>query len=115
MALRAPFVNNRIDPALFDPIALKVVAKLPKVTGNECGEITYGARNTENETQWLSKIDYQASDKHSLFGRFLFSGYNNPRDYDPDNIFTAGGQQKAKSYAFTTGSTYLDQAYAKRS
>src|SRR5437870_4382956 len=30
ITLRAPFVNNRIDPALFSPVALKVAAHLPK-------------------------------------------------------------------------------------
>ena len=28
VALRAPFVNNRIDPALFSPAAVKIVARL---------------------------------------------------------------------------------------
>src|SRR5438132_14436162 len=30
ITLRAPFVNNRIEPALFSPVALKVSSRLPK-------------------------------------------------------------------------------------
>src|SRR5437867_8840370 len=37
VTLRAPFVNNRIDPALFSPAAVKIDAHLPK-TDNPCGE-----------------------------------------------------------------------------
>src|SRR5207244_5911761 len=29
VALKAPFVNNRIDPKLFDPVAVKVISHLP--------------------------------------------------------------------------------------
>src|SRR5882672_912722 len=44
ITLRAPFVNNRVDPASFSPVAVKVSARLPK-TNNPCGEITFGRRN----------------------------------------------------------------------
>ena len=36
----APFVNNRIDPALFSPAAVKVAQKLPPTT-DPCGRTTY--------------------------------------------------------------------------
>src|SRR5213594_2660787 len=68
ITLRAPFVNNRVDPSLFSPAAVKLAAILPK-TNNPCGEITYGKRNPIDDGQTVVKIDYQASDKHSLFGR----------------------------------------------
>src|SRR5262245_4471043 len=68
ITLRAPFVNNRIDPALFSPAALKIAARLPK-TDNACGELTYGQRTIEDAKQLVTKIDYQVSPKHSLFGR----------------------------------------------
>src|SRR5438552_5970254 len=41
IALRAPFVNSQIDPALFSPIALKVVSLLPKAQ-DACGDFRYG-------------------------------------------------------------------------
>ena len=37
IALRAPFVNNRVDPALFSPATLNLAARLPK-TDDPCGE-----------------------------------------------------------------------------
>ena len=47
IALRAPFVNSRIDPALFSPIALKVVSLLPK-RRMRAGAIRYGVGSPEN-------------------------------------------------------------------
>jgi hypothetical protein len=43
LTLRAPFVNNRIDPATFSRPAVNIASKLPK-TDDPCGLITYGVR-----------------------------------------------------------------------
>src|SRR5437867_9719160 len=48
--LRSPFLDNRIDPALFSPVALKIAARLPK-TNDPCGEITFGRREVDDQHQ----------------------------------------------------------------
>jgi hypothetical protein len=108
IALRAPFVNNRIDPALFSPVAVKIAARLPK-TDNPCGEITFGRKNIEDQKQLVSKIDYQASAKQSLFGRFMYSAVDGPSPFrfTPDIPMNAQNDTTARAYAFTAGSTYL--------
>src|SRR5437899_3448516 len=58
IALRAPFVNNRVDPSQFSPAALRLAAKLPKVE-NPCGELTYGRRSNSNDLQLVGRIDFQ--------------------------------------------------------
>src|SRR5437867_8112533 len=85
ITLRAPFVNNRVDPSLFSPVALKVAARLPK-TNDPCGEVTLGRRDVDNQHQMVSKIDYQASAKHSVFGRFMLSTDHSPSplEFTPD-------------------------------
>ena len=46
VTLRAPFVNNRIDPAVYSKVALAIVnykgTKPFPTTNDPCGEITYG-------------------------------------------------------------------------
>ena len=108
ITLRAPFVNNRIDPALFSPAALKIAARLPK-TDNACGELTYGQRTIEDQKQVVTKIDYQVSPKHSLFGRYLYATSDSPSSYKftPDNVLNANSGKKARAHAFAAGSTYL--------
>src|SRR5206468_6169061 len=68
VTLKTPFVNNRIDPKSFDPVAVKLAALLPKAD-DACGQVLYGQRNPIDDKQWVTKIDYQASPKHSVFGR----------------------------------------------
>jgi hypothetical protein len=106
IALKAPFVNNRIDPALFSPVAVKLSTRLPKAD-TACGEITYGKRSIEDQGQLVSKIDYQSSAKHSLFGRLMYLFDNTTSPITDNNVLTGGGDRKDRSYAFTAGSTYL--------
>ena len=76
VTLRAPFVNNQIDPALFSPAALNLATRLvasAPTPNDDCGEVTYGARSEENRKDFIFKVDYQASSNHSLFARGLMS------------------------------------------
>jgi hypothetical protein len=104
--LTGGFVNNRIDPSAFDPVAVKIAAALPK-TSNPCGEILYGQRNPIDDKQWVSKIDYQASPKHSIFGRVLASYEDNLVPGGQENILSESNSRYDRSYAITLGSTYL--------
>ena len=65
VALRAPYTNNRIDPALYSRAALNLVKRLPTTT-DPCGQITYDVKSDRDEKQTLARIDYQASAKYSF-------------------------------------------------
>jgi hypothetical protein len=108
ITLRAPFANNRIDPALFSPAAVKLSSFLPKTT-DPCGEVKYGRKANTNDSQFLIRGDYEQSAQHSLFGRFMRSYYNNPSpfSYTPDNILNTDNGERAYAYAAVFGSTYL--------
>jgi carboxypeptidase family protein/TonB-dependent receptor-like protein len=70
VTLRAPFVNNRIDPALFSRAALFIASRLP-TPEDACGTVTTRVPLDYNEQQWITKLDYQLSTDHTVFGRFL--------------------------------------------
>ena len=108
IALKAPFVNNKVDPALFSPVALRIAAKLPS-SNDPCGLITFGKRNNDDQKQIVTKVDYQSSAKHSIFGRFLKSTDHQPSSFQftPNNVLNADNDSDAQSYGFTSGSTYL--------
>ena len=95
MTLRAPYINNRINPAQFSRAALNLVAKLPK-TENPCGLITYGARLVSNEKQLVSKIDYQWSDAQSLFGRYMLTVPTQPQAYSFEEGWTRHQKESPK-------------------
>ena len=108
ITLRAPFVNNRIDPALLDKPALKVASMLPAAT-DACGTLNWGAIQKSNEWQIVDKVDYQMNEKHSIFGRTIVTTLAVPVPYDlSKNLLTtatSGWDNLAQSYAF--GDTYL--------
>src|SRR5207237_1650081 len=58
LTLRAPFVNNRIDPALFSKAAVLLAGKLPK-TSDPCGKTIYGMPKLDDAHQIIGRIDYQ--------------------------------------------------------
>src|SRR5262245_60265720 len=117
ITLRAPFVNNKIDPALYSKPALFIVnwkGKLPfPATNNPCGEFTFGGAydsrvSTLNLSSYVAKVDYQKSAKHSLVGRVLIAPDNKP---NPENFNTellqSTGWRSSLSSSYTIGSTYL--------
>jgi len=107
--LAVPFMNNRIDPSMFSKAALNIVSKLPK-TSDPCGEFKFGRRNDSNNGQIVSRVDYQLSEKHSLFGRYVWNTLKiiHPFTYTPDNILnTTVAGYNDHAHAGTIGSTYL--------
>ena len=93
VALRAPYVNNRIDPALFSPAALNIAKRLPSTT-DPCGQITFDVKGDRDEKQTLARIDYQASAKHSFFGRYFLTRFTQPSGYagGSDNVLKTVNQ-----------------------
>jgi carboxypeptidase family protein len=110
MTLRAPFVNNRIDPALFSKAAVAFAKLLPSTT-DPCGRIIYSNPSRQDGHMAVGRIDYQKSDKHSIFGRYLIESAVAPPAYDLNkNLLSVGTGDDGLSQAFTIGSTYLFRA-----
>jgi len=115
ITLRAPFVNNRIDPTLYSKAALFVVnyngAKPFPKTNDPCGAFTYGNKSSENDATYVGKVDYQKSDKHSLFGRLLITTAHIPNQWDWNtNLLQDTGYRNGIAESLTLGSTYLVSA-----
>ena len=80
IALRAPFVNNQITPALFSPAAVNLARRLPTTT-DPCGETQYSASNDSDEWQIVGRSDYQLSANNSVFGRYMATSFFSPAPY----------------------------------
>jgi hypothetical protein len=87
LAAASGFVNNRIDPARFNPVALNILKHVP-VSSDPCGRIQYGIPNNSTEHQNLSRADYTISASQSVFARYLYAVYDNPATYDGANALT---------------------------
>src|SRR5207253_10054915 len=55
--LAAPFVGNRVNPALFSRAALNITAKLPTTT-DACGLLQDGLPSATDQGQYVTKIEY---------------------------------------------------------
>ena len=113
VTLRAPFVNNRVSPALFSPAAVNLAALVPGTT-DPCGQVTYEIREDSNEWQGMGRADYQLTPDHSFFGRYLHTFVDEFPVWDPAspdaNILTTskqGRDRTAMAKGLTLGDTVV--------
>jgi hypothetical protein len=109
ITLKAPFVNNQISPSLLSPAALKVAAHLPTPL-NSCGLVQYGVPLSENDVQLPVRVDYQLTEKHSLFARYMLATQNDvvPYKLSGNNLLTTTGSgADDKENALALGDTWV--------
>ncbi len=105
--LKAPFVNNTINPALFVAPAVKMNTYLPTAT-NQCGQVQYGNPSNQDEHQGLARLDYQLSDKQSVFARYYATHlYIPPPDLSISILNSGSGGQESLYQSLVLGDTYL--------
>ena len=72
ITLRAPFVNNRVNPSLYSPAAMNIARQLPSTT-DPCGDIRFSSPQHYDQGQVVAKVDYQGGGSHSIFGRYMLT------------------------------------------
>ncbi|HXP85191.1 MAG TPA: TonB-dependent receptor [Bryobacteraceae bacterium] len=119
LTLKSPFVGNKISPALFSPVAVKIMnsGQLPIAT-DPCGKVQFGIKPVTNEDFTVDKVDYQLSQRHSIFGRYELARLIDPPGYVPGNLLSTGQATNGpyttypvvnnwQTQTFTIGDTYL--------
>jgi hypothetical protein len=110
--LPAPFVGNRIDPALLSRAAVNIARRLP-TTSDPCGRITYSRQTKPREAQTVGRVDWQITANQSLFGRYILSTtfWDPALKNSPDNILVAGtsggGGRDSDSQSLALGHTQV--------
>jgi Carboxypeptidase regulatory-like domain/TonB dependent receptor len=103
------FISNRINPSLLSPVSLAIL-KQPgfPTTSDSCGRVKIGRKAGSDEYLTVGRVDYNLSDKHSLFGRYLSAVYNQPSDFDPQNLLAlSNAELRFRVHSFALGDTYL--------
>ena len=111
--LKAPFDStNHVNPASFSPVAVNIMklSGFPSASlaSDVCGTFNFGRRVSSDQYDSLARGDYQLSEKHFLFLRYLMAKLNAPSDHDPANLIagtTAILDFHTQSAVF--GDTYL--------
>ena len=62
-----PFPNNFISPTLFSAPSVALLKVIP-TSNDPCGRLVYSSPNPNNENQVVSRGDWQANSKLSIFG-----------------------------------------------
>jgi len=109
VTLRAPFVNNTINPSLLSPAALKIAARLPKAL-DACGTYLTGNVLHENDHQIPVRVDYQVSPKQTLFARYIMTKQTIaiPYTLTPQDVLTSSGVGSDDlAHSLTIGNTYV--------
>jgi len=107
--LSAPFQNNQVSPAFFSAPALKVLnwPGFP-TSNNPCGMIQFGRSTRSNQYDSLARTDFQKSEKHSLYFRYLNAHLDQPSDFDPHNLLAAStAALNFQTQSGVLGDTYL--------
>ena len=99
------FANNFISPSLFNPTALQILKLIPS-SNDPCGRVTYGIPNPSSESQYLGRIDWIHSEKHTLFGRYFISDYTNPPYYNGNLLNTTRAGLADRSQSLVLGDNY---------
>ncbi len=109
LTLGAPFVNNQIDPSLISPAALNISRRLPTPI-DECGKVFWGTPVHQNESQIPIRVDYQASQNHSLVVRYMLTTDDRtiPFDASGNNILVTNAPgSDDRAHNITVGHTWV--------
>ena len=99
--------NNHINPSLFDASALALQKYLPATT-DPCGAVSYAIPSQVAENQFITRVDWTISSKHSLYGRYFLDGYQSLAFFSPTNILlTTQSGNYERAQGLTLGETYV--------
>ena len=101
------FSNNQISPTLLSSVGLGLAKTLP-ATASPCGLVKYGFLANSDEDLPVARVDYQKSEKHSMFFRFNEGNLNRTSTYDGKNPLSINNfAVHDLDYQFAFGDTYL--------
>jgi len=104
----APFPGNLIPTSRFDTAAVKLVHTYIPTSSDPCGLVLYGQPANNPDDQYIGRVDYVRSEKHTIYGRYFWYDYTAQAFFDGKNALTTGpnpGNRDA-SQTVTIGDTY---------
>jgi hypothetical protein len=104
--LKAPFVGNKISPTAYNQSAVQLATKyLPLATASN-GVLLFGPPNPYTENQVIGRVDWNKSDKQSLFGRYYITHYFQQGFFNNNLLNTTNPQLDDQEQSATLGHTY---------
>jgi len=102
-----PYPNNQIPVSTFDPAGFKLASTYLPTSTNPCGTQLFGYLANNPDDQFITRVDYNISSKHFLYGRYFMYQYKALSLFDGHNALTTGSPGNAqRSQTATLGDTY---------
>ena len=92
--LRAPFQGNTVSPAQLNPVAVKIATKYLPTADDPCGKLTFAIPGKDHEHQTMGRVDWQKSERSSVFARYFFTDYQHPPFFE-GNLLTLSNDPSA--------------------
>jgi Carboxypeptidase regulatory-like domain/TonB dependent receptor len=100
------YPGNQIPVGSLNSSALTLATKyLPQGT-NPCGKLVYGLPLPQNEDQYIGRIDWTATAKQTVFGRYFMTHYVQTSPFDNNMLNTQNPNLDDRVQSFTLGHTY---------
>ena len=100
-----PYPNNQVPVSQLNPSALAIFQYIPLAT-NPCGKLVYGLPLPQNEDQYIARLDWTATTKQTVFGRYYLTHYTQPGIFDNNLLNTQNPSLDDRVQSFTLGHTY---------
>jgi hypothetical protein len=100
--------SNSINPTRYDPSSVLFATKyLPISQADQCGNLRYGVPVVYDARQYVTRVDWNISQKHQLYGRYLHDYYNQPAPFSATNyLYTTTLGIIEAPQTFVVGETY---------
>jgi hypothetical protein len=96
---------NQIPTSEFNASALALFKYIPLAT-NPTGQLVYGLPLPQNEDQYIGRIDWTATSKQTVFGRYYLTHFTQPGIFDNNLLNTQNQVLDDRVQSFTLGHTY---------
>ena len=101
------FPNNQIPKTQLSPVALNILKTMPATT-TATGQTSYALVGNQDEDLVAAKIDWQASAKHSFYGRFNSAKLSQGSTFDGKNpLSIANYGFNDLDYGLAVGETWV--------
>lgn len=104
--LKAPYVGNMISPTAYNSAALQLVTKYLPLATSANGHYQYGPPNPNTEEQYIGRVDWNKSEKQSLFVRYYLTHYFQQGFFNNNLLNTVNPQLNDQEQSLTLGHTY---------
>ncbi|MFN7925535.1 MAG: carboxypeptidase regulatory-like domain-containing protein [Bryobacteraceae bacterium] len=104
---RQPFPGAQVPVSLFDPASVALSKYLPK-TADPCGRVSWGIPVQSNDHQYITRVDWNISPRHQVYGRYMRDDYTLKAFFLPDNILvtsTTGNVEHAQTFVIADNFT----------